>query len=469
MKPLHDLTIAEASVLIQSGELSSATLVEAFLARTEAVDPVIHSYITLCADDALAAANLADTEIAAGHYRGLLHGIPYGLKDNYHVPGVRTTAGSRLMLDYMPDRQATLDRKMQEAGAVRLGKLNTWEYGTGNGAVYFDLPFPPARNPWDPERFTGGSSTGPGAALAAGTAMCALATDTGGSIRLPAAACGQVGLKATFGRISRAGILPNCWTLDHSGPIARSVEDAAILLQALAGHDPADPGTVAMPVPDYWHGLRQGVAGLRIGVVRRLYRDVDSDPALVEAFESSVEIFRSLGAELVEVPFDYALQEFRTCARVINACESLSIHEEDFEQRRAEMGRALREKLFSAVEVSAADYLRAMRWRREISEAIERSIAPLDALLCAGSTVVPPRFDEPDKVVAFTALSAMSPFNLSGHPALSICNGFTPEGVPLNMQIVANHWDEATLLRVAAAYEAATDWSERRPSLLETR
>ncbi len=461
---LHFLTIGEASRLIRARKLSPVELVEAYLRRIDQVDTQIHSYITVVADMARAAALRAEAEIMAGDWRGLLHGIPYGLKDNFFTRGIRTTAASRLMLNHVPVIDATAHRRLRDAGAILLGKLNTYEYGTGTGAVHFDLPFEPARNPWDIARFTGGSSTGPGAAVAAGTAMAALGSDTGGSVRLPAAGCGVVGLKPTYGRVSRAGVQPNCSTQDHIGPLTWSVEDAALMLQAIAGYDAADPACADFAVPDFSVGLEAGVAGLRIGVIRRFHIvDIIAEPAIVAGFDAAVEIFRKLGATIVELESEAGLNDFRTCSRVINASESYSIHERDFHERHAEMGRALRDKMMAGAFVRAADYLRAMRWRRELGAALDAVMKTCDAVLCCGATRVAPRFDDVEGVVAFTAQSAMAAFNLSGHPALSICNGFTPEGLPLNMQIAGRFWDEAMVLRVAAAYERATPWRGRRP------
>lgn len=461
---LHFLTIAEASRLIAARKLSPVELVEAYLARIARIDTRLHSYITVLIDSARAAARDAEAAIMRGERRGPLHGIPYGLKDNFYTRGIRTTAASRLMLDHVPDVDATAHARLRDAGAILLGKLNTYEYGTGTGAVHFDLPFEPARNPWDLARFTGGSSTGPAAAVAAGTVMAALGSDTGGSVRLPAAGCGVVGLKPTYGRVSRAGVQPNCWTQDHIGPLTWTVEDAAMLLQAIAGFDAADPACADRPVPDFSADLAKGVAGLRLGVIRRFHtRDVTAEPAIIAGIDAAIEIFRGLGATIVELEIEIGLNDFRACSRIVNASESYSIHERDFVERHAEMGRALRDKMMGGVFLRAADYLRAMRWRREMTAALDATMARCDAILCCGATRIAPRFDDGEAVVAFTGQSAMAAFNLSGHPALSLCNGFSPEGMPLNLQIAGKFWDEATVLRVAAAYEQVTPWRDRRP------
>ncbi|MEN5081620.1 amidase [Bosea sp. TWI1241] len=465
-RPLHHLGVAEASRLIGAGALSPVTLVEAFLGRIAAVDGTLHSYITVTAERARAAAVAAEAEIRAGRWKGPLHGIPFAVKDNYYVAGIRTTAGSRLMLDHVSSTTATAVARLEAAGAILLGKLNTWEYGTGNGGVYHDLPFAVARNPWDLARFTGGSSTGAGAAVAAGTAMFALGSDTGGSIRLPAAACGLQGFKASFGRVSRAHCLPNCWSLDHTGPLTWTVEDNAIVMQAIAGFDPDDPSCPDEPVPDYRKNLHAGVKGLVIGVVRDLGPEGEAlDAANAAALEEAALILEAQGAIIREVRLPAPLAQYRTVTKVINWAESLSIHEADFRDRSALMGQALREKMMAGFTVRAADYLAATRLRRSLVAATDALVRSCDALLMAGAFHVAPRFDEPETITPFTADTATTVFNVTGHPALSVCTGFDAGGLPLNAQIAGRFFDEATVLRVAQAYESATPWRDRRPAI----
>ena len=262
---------------------------QAFLRRIEAVDRSLATYITVCADAALASAHRAEAEIMRGDYRGALHGIPYGLKDNFMVRGVRATANSRLMLDHVADTDATVHRRLQDAGAILLGKLSTYEYGTGDGDDLFELPFPPARNPWNPRRFPGGSTTGGGAAVAAGTAMLALGTDTTGSVRLPAAACGATGLKPTYGLVSRAGVLPNCYSLDCIGPIAWTARSTGLALRAIAGVDPADPASADVDAARVMDGEAKG---LRIGVLRR-FHERTSSPVPISRRRSIAPLRRS--------------------------------------------------------------------------------------------------------------------------------------------------------------------------------
>jgi aspartyl-tRNA(Asn)/glutamyl-tRNA(Gln) amidotransferase subunit A len=463
---MHHLTIGEAGRLIAAHKLSPVELVEAFLARITAVDEQLHSYITVVAEQARAAALAAQNEIMAGRYRGPLHGIPYGLKDNFYTKGIRTTASSRLMLDFVPDEDATLHARLQGAGAILLGKLNTWEYGTGTGEIQSDLPFPLARNPWNQSRFSGGSSTGPGVAVAAGTAIAALGSDTGGSVRIPAAACGLVGFKPTYGRLSRAGILPNSFSLDHPGTLTWTAEDAAILMRALAGYDLRDPSTVDRPVPDFASDLGRGVKGLRLGVIRRFHvNDVAAAPEIVAAIDAALSVLVDLGAQLVELDFPVALKDYRLCTRIIGTAEALSAHEDDFLERRALMGKALSDKLMGGLFIRATDYLKAVRWRRELALKADAVIASCDAVICAGTLRLTPCVDDVAGMKDYVMGSAMHVFNATGHPALAQCVGFDSNGMPLTMQIVGRYFDENTVLRVAASYEAATPWRGRRPQV----
>jgi aspartyl-tRNA(Asn)/glutamyl-tRNA(Gln) amidotransferase subunit A len=463
---LHFLTLAEASRRLQAGTLSPVALVEAMLARIAAVDGALHGYITVVADAARAAARTAEAELKAGRSRGPLHGIPYALKDNYDTKGIRTTASSRLRLDNVPDSDATLHARLQDAGAILLGKLSTWEFGTGLGERQNDLPFPEPRNPWDITRFAGGSSTGAGVAVAAGMTLAALGSDTGGSVRLPASACGTVGVKPTYGLLSVAGILPNTYSLDYPGPLTWTIEDAALILRALAGHDPRDPTTVDRPVPDYAAALKGGINGLRLGVIRRFHaRDIEAAPEVVAAFDAAVAVYRKLGAEIVELDLPCSAQDYRLCVRLVGQPESLSIHEQDFRERHAEMGKGLREKMMGSLFIRASDYIRATRWRRELAAATDAVVATCDAVICAATMLPTPRYDDEAATIAYMSASATSAFNVSGHPSLTQCMGFDANGLPLSVQVVSRYFDEATMLRVAGAYEAATPWRDRRPAV----
>ncbi len=458
------LSAAEAGRRIAAGTLSPVSLVRCMLDRIAALNDRLHIYITVVAEAALAAAAQAEAEIAAGHHRGPLHGVPFAVKDNYFTAGIRTTGGSRLMLDTVPENSAEAVLRLQAAGAILLGKLNTWEYGTGNGGVYFDLPFPPARNPWNPDCFTGGSSTGAGAAIVAGLAAFTMGSDTGGSVRLPAAACGTIGLKPTYGRVSRAGMLPNCWSLDVAGPLCRTTEDAALVLAVLAGSDAKDEATRDLPVPNYDAGRSGGVAGLRIGVIRGAGDEMPS-PAQQQALEEAAASLADAGAELVPISFPAELALYRRAISIINWSESFSIHEKDATERPHLMGRALRAKMVAGSTVRAADYLAALRQRRLLAAGIEAMFDGVDALLLPGTQAVAPPFEQAEAVVDFTRRSWMAPFSLSGHPALTFPAGFDPAGMPRNVQLATRWFDEATLLRCAAALETSGTWPPRHPAL----
>jgi aspartyl-tRNA(Asn)/glutamyl-tRNA(Gln) amidotransferase subunit A len=457
------LTVAEATREVALGRLSPIELVDAYLDRIAEVDSRLKSFIRVDTEGARRAARHAADELNAGRRRGPLHGLPFAVKDNYDVAGLPTTANSRLRLDHVAGRDATLVARLKAAGAICLGKLSTWEYGTGNGGEYEDLPFPTTRNPWDLTRFAGGSSTGVGAAVAAGTVLFGLGSDTTGSVRLPAAACGVVGLKATAGRVSRHGLLPNCYSLDVPGPLTWTAEDAAIVLGAIAGFDPADPVTERVPVPDYARLARQGIAGLRIAVVSDPGPGFPSpDPEIVSAFEAGLRVLERLGATLVNTRLPIPAADCFAVSRLIGPPESASIHEAEYRTAPDRMGQGLRDKLHAGTIARAADYIAAQRRRREIAVSVEAVMDGVDALVTFGPFRVAPRLARPDEMVAFTAETAMTPFNLSGHPALVQCTGFSAAGLPLAWQLVGHRFEEATILRVAQAYEQATPWRRKR-------
>lgn len=456
--------LAETARLIGQGALSPVELVEAMLARIAALDGVLHSYVLVLAERALAEARIAEREIRAGRHRGPLHGIPFAVKDTFFTAGARTCAASRLLLDHVPDRDAAVIERLRERGAILLGKLNTWEYGTGTGAVHHDLPFPAARNPWDHNRYTGGSSSGSGAALAAGLASFTLGSDTGGSIRLPAAACGVMGLKPSFGLVSRAGILPNCWSLDVAGPLARTAEDLALILDASAGYDPDDAGSIAIPPADYRAALADGVAGLRIGMVRDLGLPVA--PAITENMLQLARHLADQGAEIVGFALPRPIAAYQAASSLINWSESYAIHERDFLERGALMGQALRDKMMTSFGVRAVDYLAAQRQRRLLADGLDRAMEGLAALLLPCTSMTAPSHDDADAVVAFTRQAFVAPFNISGHPALSLPTGFDEDGMPTAAQLVGQLFAEPALLGIAARCE--TLLPPRRPPFAES-
>ncbi len=468
---LTALSIAEAAALIVRRELSPVELTDAYLARIEAHNPLLNAYVTVTAEAARAEAREAEAEIAHGTYRGPLHGIPIALKDLYATKGVRTAAGSKILWDRVPDEDSAVTRRLREAGTISLGKTNTHEFAFG---VTTNNPhFGATRNPWNPECIPGGSSGGSGAAVAAGMAAMAMGTDTGGSIRIPAALCGTVGLKATLGRVSTAGVIPLSWTLDHAGPLARTVEDAAIVLNAIAGADPDDAMTVPVPVEEYRAQLDAGVRGMRLGVLRGAGFD-PLDGEVAAALDAAYAAFRDLGATTDDV--DGALfGNGRAATSDIMMLDAQHYHAASLRDRPEDFGEDVRVRLTRRTDMTASELLAALRVRDATTVEANRLMERYDALLLATTRIPAPPIAgqtiviDGEEVFAPSVLTAnTSPFNLTGMPALSVPCGFTAAGLPIGVQIVGRRWDEATVLRVGAAYERATDWHVRRPALVET-
>jgi aspartyl-tRNA(Asn)/glutamyl-tRNA(Gln) amidotransferase subunit A len=456
---LCDLGIAELGRRYRARELSPVDVATAHLARIDRLDKRLNSYITLTPDRALADARAAEIAWQRGD-AGPLAGVPIAYKDLYATRGVRTTAGSALLADWVPDHDATCVSRLHEAGMVMLGKLITHEFAFG--IQFPGHRFPPARNPWNLDHIPGGSSSGSGAALAAGLTVGALGSDTGGSIRGPAAFCGIVGLKPTYGRVSRAGVVTLSWTLDHTGPMARTVEDCALLLQALAGHDPADPASSGEPVSDYTGGLGNGIRGLRVGVPRDYFFH-DVKPEVADAFEQAAGTLRRLGAEVrdVSIPSIWTAPAFM----VIMLSEAFAYHARDLRQRPELYGEVLREKLMAGALFTAEEYVQAQRLRSRLREEMHRVLAEVDLLATPTMSGTAPSFStvlDPDFPFA---RSNMAPFNLVGLPALALPCGFAPGGLPISLQLAGRPFDEATVLRAGHAYEQATDWHRRRPQL----
>lgn len=458
-------TIAQAAPQIAARRLSPVELTAAVLDRIAATEPTLHAYITVLPEAAMAAARAAEADLMAGRYRGPLHGIPFAVKDNYHVAGVPTTGGSRLLEGFVPDETATVIARLQAAGAILLGKLNTWEYGTGNGEAHEDLPYPLARNPYDTTRFSGGSSTGAGVAVAAGSALFALGSDTGGSVRLPAAATGVQGMKATYGRVSRAGILPNCWSCDIPGPLTWTVEDNAMVLQAMAGFDPLDPQAADKPLPAMLRGIDRGVAGMRIGVLSEPGDDAPPvEPAVAANLAAAVAALEDQGAVLVDVRLPAAVSAYRQVLSIINWAESFSIHEADFMERHHLMGQALRSKMMAGFMVRAVDYIAAQRRRRELSVSTDAALATVDAVIAPTTRTTAPPFGDQAALVGFTAQSFCSVFSVTGHPAMAVATGFDAGGLPTSVQVASRFFAEPTVYRVARAIERGLP-PRHRPAL----
>ena len=463
MTALHELSLSAAVDLLAQRKVSSVELTRALLDRIEAVDPQLNAFISVLPDRALTQARRADEAIAGGRSLGPLHGAPVGLKDIYDIAGEATTCHSRSRLGHVAERDAAATRLLAAAGAVFLGKLATHEFAFGGPS--FDLPFPPARNPWDVSRFTAGSSSGSAAAVAAGLCLAAMGSDTGGSIRMPAALCGIVGLKPTFGRVSRAGVFPLSQTQDHVGPMTREVADAALMLQVLAQPDPADPACATASTPDYRAALGAGVRGLRIGVVRHWFEaDCAAAPGAVAALDAALEVLRELGAEVEKVSVS-PLQDYQAVNLVIMISEGFAIHERGLASRPLDYGEVLHDRLSLAKLFSAADYVAATRRRRQLAAETAEALSRFDALVTLGAYDAAPKLDAVPKFGLIASPFLTGPWNVTGSPAIAIPTGFSAEGLPYAMQIAGRPFDEATVLRIAHAYEQATPWRERRPPI----
>ena len=467
MTELTDLTIAEAAKRIAGRQLSPVELAQAYLARIERLNPAINAYVMVTRDRAIADAQAAEGEIAAGKYRGPLHGIPIGLKDLVDTAGIRTAGGAKIFMDRVPGVDAEVARRLREAGTVLLGKTNTHELAFG--ATTNNPHFGPTRNPWDTNCVPGGSSGGSAAAIAAGMAGGTIGTDTGGSIRIPASLCGCVGLKPTYGRVSKRGILPMSWLVDHPGPIVRTVEDAAIMLQVLAGYDAGDYATVPMPVPDYRAALNGSVRGLRIGVAEEYY--AASLPEVAEAVRAAARWFQGEGAEVAPIDLPIDREKFGLAFAVVMA-ESKEAVSAEWEARPQDFGADL-QRIYSRPLPGGVEFAHALRAMKELGEQYRIALSTVDLVLVptTPTAAVPISQEMIDlgggvqiETTNFLA-SLTSPFNMARLPALSQSCGFTAAGLPIGMSLVGNPFDEATVLRAGHAFERATEWHRRRPAL----
>lgn len=457
MKALCELSIAEAGRLLREGRLTSQTLTEDALSRIGTIDPKLHSFVLVTAEKALEDARRADGELGKGIDRGPMHGIPYAVKDIFATAGIPTTCHSKLMAEHRPSENAFVVSKLEKGGAVLLGKLATHEFALGGPS--FDLPFPPARNPWNTDFFTGASSSGSGAAVAAGLTRVALGSDTSGSIRGPACHCGTVGLKPTYGVVSRRGAFPLSYSLDHCGPLSWTVEDAAIVMGVIAGFDPMDPSSVESPALDFTAGLQKDVAGLKIAYPRSFFADVDSvSTEVVDAIDLAADRLARLGAHVEEVTLP-AFELFNACGRTIMIAEGYAIHEHDLKTRPLSFGRYTYQRLIAGAAISAADLVQAHRLRRELVKAVDEQVFGKHDVMIAACCLWPPMrladfpldWPPPRRATATQTI----PFNVTGHPSLAIPVGFTSDGLPLGMQIVGRAFEDPTVICVGAAFEAA--------------
>ena len=457
------LTIAELSRLYDQRELSPVEVTRALLDRIGKLDDRLHSFIRVTEEVALDEAKAAESELQAGRRRGPMHGIPYALKDIVETAGITTTRHSKLRQHHVPQHDAEVTRRLKAGGGILIGKLATWEFALGGPS--YDLPWPPARNPWDPERLPGGSSSGAGAAVGAGFVPAAIGTDTGGSIRGPAALCGIAGIKPTYGRVSRRGVFPNTFTMDHIGPLTRSAEDIALMLQVIAGFDPDDTGSEDCPVPDYRAALDGNIRGLRLGLIENWHTSSGAHPDLAPAIDAAVEVLRGLGATVEPVTLS-SLRDYTDCKTTLSIAELFAIHEHDLRTRPQDFGRILRNRVLPGALIRAEDYVQAQRWRGELAREQARALKRIDAFVTAGALQVADRADPdgPDRVSMSPSITM--PFSVGGLPALCVPCGFSrAENLPLSLQIAAAPFAEAMVLRIAHAYQQATDWHQRHPNL----
>jgi aspartyl-tRNA(Asn)/glutamyl-tRNA(Gln) amidotransferase subunit A len=460
--------MTELARMIATKAVSPVEVVRAHLDRIAALDGSLRAFITVCGDAALETAKAAEGRLMAGGALGPLHGVPYALKDLYDTAGVRTTGGSRIFADRVPTSDATVVRRLAEAGAILLGKLNMVEFAYGPEGL--NPHYGHARNPWDAaaHRMAGGSSSGSGVAVATGLAPGALGSDTGGSIRIPASLCGITGLKPTYGRVSRAGVLPLAWSMDHVGPMTRTVADSALMLGVLAGYDPADASTSVLPVPDYLAALTGKIHGLRVGVLGPYFL-AGATPAVRAAVEAAAQTLAAAGAIVDEVKLERVSLAAAGSLAVV-AAEALAYHAELLRTRAAEYDPEVARRLRLSAFVGGVHYVRAQQVRALVREEVDAALAHRDVLLAPATPIVAPTLDErqvalgdgPSDVRA-ALLRFTRPFNFSGHPACAVPCGFTEGGLPIGMQLVGRPFDEATVLRAADAFQRLTDFHTRRP------
>ncbi len=461
MQP-YQLSIAEAAEHIVARTLSPVELVQSALDRIEAVDDQLHAFVVVTQDSALDEARRAEKDIADGRHRGPLHGIPVGIKDLYDVAGVPTTSSSQVRQDFVATQDSAVVERLRDSGAVMVGKTHTHEFAYG-------IITPTTRNPWDIGRVPGGSSGGSGAAVAAGECLMGMGSDTGGSIRIPASVCCTVGLKPTYGRVSRFGVTSLCWSLDHVGPLTRTVRDAALVLNALAGFDARDEATARVPVPDFLEGLGDGVSGRTLGVPRNFFFD-DIDPDVESAVRAAVQVLEEQGATLVEVDIPYADQMLALEYGLV-VPEATSYHQSMLRERGERYTDEVRVFLEAGELVLATSYLRVLRIRTLLKQAFREMFDGIDTLVCptlpataarvGQETFTFPSGTETTVTEAYVRHSA--PANLTGLPALTVPCGFDADGLPIGLQIIGRPFDERTVLQIGQTYESETDWRRLAP------
>ncbi|MDG2285324.1 MAG: amidase [Alphaproteobacteria bacterium] len=463
MSEMHWLEAGEAARLIAAKKLSPVELATALLARIEKYDVGLNAFLTLRPEQTLADAQVAEDAVMRGDTLGPLHGVPFALKDIVDAKGWPTTAHSKLLADNVASADAPVTAKLRAAGGVLMGKLSTHEFALGGPS--FDLPWPPARNAWSRDHSPGGSSSGSGAAVAAGFVPIALGSDTGGSVRNPASMNGLLGMKATYGRVSRRGVVPLSFSLDHVGPLTRTTADNALALAVISGHDAQDPGSAEGAVPDFTCVLGQSIKGLKIGVIRHFYtKDLIAEPETAAAIEAAIKVLEGLGAEAREIE-TRPLAQYAACNRVILLSEACAIHEKWITERPEDYGALLLGRLLPGMGYSGVDYVQATRTRARYTAEFNENFNDLDAVVTVNNMEPAFLIEDFEASEKYYPRQARTPFNVTGNPALAVPIGFSSTGLPLSMQIVTNQFEEAMGYRIASAYEAATGWQDRHPDL----
>ncbi|MDE2843624.1 MAG: amidase [Chloroflexota bacterium] len=462
------MSAGELSPLIRDRQVSPVEVIDAHLSRIDATEPTLNSFITLLPDHAREAARRAEAQIQAGNYRGPLHGIPVGLKDLFNTAGVRTTSGSRILDNFVPTEDCTVASRFQQAGAILLGKLNMHQFAYGPTGENFDYGH--MHNPWNPELVTGGSSGGSGSAAAAGQCTITMGSDTGGSVRIPSALCGIVGLKPTYGLVSRAGLTPLSWCLDHPGPMVRTVEDAALTMNVIAGFDPNDQATTTREVPDYTAALSGSVQGLRIGVVKE-YFEAPLDPEVENVVRAALAQLSEMGAIITEVSFPMFFDS-QAISGTILMSEAAAYHRDMLATDGDKYTPSVRLRLEAGLFVTAADYLKAQQARARFNYEMSRLFREVDLLAGPSEPITAPPILASEVTIGDQSVGSTGaltqytrPYNISGTPAVSVPCGFSAEGMPIGLQLAGRPFDEATVLRAAHAYEQNTEWRLKRPPI----
>ena len=461
-------TIKDLAALYQSKQVSPVEVVDDLLERINLLDGSFNYYITVVADDARKCAQQAEAEIMAGDYKGVLHGIPLSLKDIIWTDNVRTTCASKVMENYVADYDAEIVSKLKKRGMFLLGKLNAQEFAMGaTGSItYFNIP----KNPWNKDCVTGGSSSGSGGSIALDTSIAAIGTDTGGSVRIPAALCGIFAHKPTYGLVSRRGIMALSYTLDHAGPMTKTVEDAAIMLDGMAGYDPLDRSTVQIDLPGFTSRLGTDISGSRLGLIKEVF-EMPHHPEVRDLFDKSIAVLESLGCKIEEVSIPM-FPHARKLHPVISISESSFTHQETYLKHRDQYGEEAQRRLDLGLLITPSDYLVAQQAREVLKSQTESALGGVDFLVLPTVPTPAPKISTPKMLLGKQEVNSWGllaiytcPFNDSGHPAASVPCGFDSEGLPVGLQIVGKSFHDAHVLGIAHAYEAATEWHTYKPNV----